>query len=56
MGFALPDDLIHAPNEKIHLATFQRGIATCIWFLSHLASWRPRLAMRAGARARRVPL
>lgn len=33
MGFALPGDRIHAPNEKFHLPNFYRGIATCIWFL-----------------------
>lgn len=32
MGFALPDDHIHAPNEKFHLANFYKGIETCIWF------------------------
>jgi acetylornithine deacetylase/succinyl-diaminopimelate desuccinylase-like protein len=32
MGFALPDDRIHAPNEKLHLPTFQRAIETCIHF------------------------
>lgn len=34
MGFALPDDRIHAPNEKFHLPNFYKGIATCIWFLA----------------------
>jgi acetylornithine deacetylase/succinyl-diaminopimelate desuccinylase-like protein len=34
MGFALPDDRIHAPNEKFHLPNFYNGIATCIWFLA----------------------
>ncbi|HUP27146.1 MAG TPA: dipeptidase, partial [Chloroflexia bacterium] len=33
MGFALPDDRMHAPNEKFHLPNFYRGIATCIRFL-----------------------
>ena len=33
MGFALPDDRIHAPNEKFHLPNFFNGIKTCIWFL-----------------------
>lgn len=37
MGFALPDDSIHAPNEKFHLPNFYRGISTCIWFLQALA-------------------
>jgi acetylornithine deacetylase/succinyl-diaminopimelate desuccinylase-like protein len=36
MGFALPDDRMHAPNEKIHLPTFFNGIATSIWFLAIL--------------------
>jgi acetylornithine deacetylase/succinyl-diaminopimelate desuccinylase-like protein len=34
MGFGLPDDRIHAPNEKFHLPNFYNGIATCIWFLA----------------------
>jgi acetylornithine deacetylase/succinyl-diaminopimelate desuccinylase-like protein len=34
MGFALPDDRMHAPNEKFHLPNFYPGIATCIWFLA----------------------
>jgi acetylornithine deacetylase/succinyl-diaminopimelate desuccinylase-like protein len=33
MGFALPDDHIHAPNEKFHLPNFYKGIETCIWFV-----------------------
>ena len=33
MGFGLPDDHIHCPNEKFHLPNFYRGIETCIWFL-----------------------
>ena len=38
MGFALPDDRIHAPNEKFHLPNFYNGIATCIWFLAAVAA------------------
>ena len=34
MGFALPDDRNHAPNERFHLGQFYRGIATCIEFLA----------------------
>jgi acetylornithine deacetylase/succinyl-diaminopimelate desuccinylase-like protein len=34
MGFALPDDRMHAPNEKFHLPNFYNGIATSTWFLA----------------------
>lgn len=34
MGFALPDDSMHAPNEKFHLPIFYKGIASSIWFLA----------------------
>jgi acetylornithine deacetylase/succinyl-diaminopimelate desuccinylase-like protein len=37
LGFALPDDDIHAPNEKQHLPTFYRGINTYIRFMNILA-------------------
>jgi acetylornithine deacetylase/succinyl-diaminopimelate desuccinylase-like protein len=37
MGFALPEDRIHAPNEKFHLPNFFRGIQTCIWFLTAIS-------------------
>src|SRR5262249_59873157 len=40
MGFALPDDRMHAPNEKFHLPNFFNGIATCIWFLDAVSSQR----------------
>lgn len=39
MGFALPDDRVHAPNEKFHLPNFFKGIATSIRFLNELADW-----------------
>ena len=32
MGFGLPDDGLHAPNEKFHLPNFYRGIETAIHF------------------------
>jgi len=33
MGFGLPDDNIHAPNEKFHIPNFHRGIETiCLFF------------------------
>jgi acetylornithine deacetylase/succinyl-diaminopimelate desuccinylase-like protein len=34
MGFGLPDDNLHAPNEKFHLANFYRGIESIVRFLS----------------------
>ncbi len=33
-GFGLPDDNLHAPNEKFHLPTFYRGIETFIRFFT----------------------
>jgi acetylornithine deacetylase/succinyl-diaminopimelate desuccinylase-like protein len=38
MGFALPDDRMHAPNEKFHLPNFFRGIATSIHFLAEVGA------------------
>jgi acetylornithine deacetylase/succinyl-diaminopimelate desuccinylase-like protein len=35
-GFGLPDDNLHAPNEKLHLPTFYRGIDALIRFFSLL--------------------
>jgi acetylornithine deacetylase/succinyl-diaminopimelate desuccinylase-like protein len=37
-GFSLPDDNIHAPNEKLHLPTFYRGIETLIHYYALLAA------------------
>jgi acetylornithine deacetylase/succinyl-diaminopimelate desuccinylase-like protein len=37
LGFALPDDGLHAPNEKLNLPTFARGVATCVAYLDELA-------------------
>jgi acetylornithine deacetylase/succinyl-diaminopimelate desuccinylase-like protein len=36
MGFGLPDDNLHAPNEKFHLANFHRGIASIIRFFERV--------------------
>jgi acetylornithine deacetylase/succinyl-diaminopimelate desuccinylase-like protein len=33
MGFGLPDDNLHAPNEKFHIANFHRGIESIIRML-----------------------
>lgn len=35
IGFGLPDDNLHAPNEKFALTDFYRGIDTVIRFLHH---------------------
>jgi acetylornithine deacetylase/succinyl-diaminopimelate desuccinylase-like protein len=40
MGFALPDDRMHAPNEKFHLQNFHSAVATAIWFLAAITSRR----------------
>src|ERR1700676_402864 len=33
MGFGLPDDNLHAPNEKFHIPNFYKGIETiCLFF------------------------
>ncbi len=36
MGFGLPDDTIHAPNEKFSLEQFKKGMKTVAEFLGHL--------------------
>jgi acetylornithine deacetylase/succinyl-diaminopimelate desuccinylase-like protein len=35
-GFGLPDDNLHAPNEKLHLPTWYKGIDTLINYLCNL--------------------
>jgi acetylornithine deacetylase/succinyl-diaminopimelate desuccinylase-like protein len=52
MGFALPDDRIHGPDEKLHLPTFFRAIDTSIALMPAL---RRRLARAAAAPRRSVP-
>jgi acetylornithine deacetylase/succinyl-diaminopimelate desuccinylase-like protein len=36
LGFGLPDDNLHSPNEKFSLRSFSRGIETVIHFLTDL--------------------
>jgi acetylornithine deacetylase/succinyl-diaminopimelate desuccinylase-like protein len=38
MGFGLPDDNLHAPNEKFHIANFYRGIESIIRFMQKLGA------------------
>jgi acetylornithine deacetylase/succinyl-diaminopimelate desuccinylase-like protein len=37
MGFGLPDDGLHSPNEKFHLPNFYRGIETSIRYFELLS-------------------
>ena len=37
MGFALPDDSLHGPNEKFNLPVFRKAIRTSIAFLHEMA-------------------
>jgi len=36
MGFGLPDDNLHAPNEKFHIPNFYRGIESICLFFENL--------------------
>ena len=38
MGFGLPDDNLHAPNEKFHIANFHRGIESIIRFFDRIGA------------------
>jgi acetylornithine deacetylase/succinyl-diaminopimelate desuccinylase-like protein len=46
MGFGLPDDHIHGPNEKFHLPNFYNAIATSIWYLAVAAKLRDTQGMQ----------
>jgi acetylornithine deacetylase/succinyl-diaminopimelate desuccinylase-like protein len=39
-GFALPDDNMHAPNEKLHLPTWRKGGEALVYFFHALAAGR----------------
>jgi acetylornithine deacetylase/succinyl-diaminopimelate desuccinylase-like protein len=38
LGFGLPDDNVHAPNEKFHLPYYYAAIRSCIRFLDRLGA------------------
>lgn len=40
MGYSLPGDRIHAPDERFCLANFRAGIAASILFLAEMARLR----------------
>lgn len=50
MGFGLPGDNMHAPNEKFELENFYRGIETSIWYLAAMAAQQSRQAHQAASR------
>jgi acetylornithine deacetylase/succinyl-diaminopimelate desuccinylase-like protein len=52
MGFALPDDGMHAINERFHLPTFFRAIESCLHFYHELAQSRPARSSIMTARSR----
>lgn len=39
MGFGLPDDGLHSPNEKYHLENYYRGIMTVAHFFEQYGGW-----------------
>jgi acetylornithine deacetylase/succinyl-diaminopimelate desuccinylase-like protein len=54
LGLGLPDDRVHAPNEKFHLPNLWRGTETLIWFLAGVGtgSWRRGLDAADSCQAR----
>jgi len=55
MGFGLPDDRIHGPNEKFHLPNFFRGIETSSLFLAELGASRSERRMLTASCASAIP-
>lgn len=48
MGFGLPDDNLHSPNEKLHLPNYYRGIEAVMRFFHLLAQSSADSVHRAG--------
>ena len=38
LGFGLPDDNLHAPNERFNLGNFYRGMKTAVHFYQELGA------------------
>jgi acetylornithine deacetylase/succinyl-diaminopimelate desuccinylase-like protein len=38
LGFGLPDDAIHAPNERLYVPNLFRGTDTCVELYQHLGN------------------
>jgi len=53
MGFGLPDDRVHGPNEKFHLPTYFNAIATAVAFLAEMADARWVAARRGTSHEKR---
>jgi acetylornithine deacetylase/succinyl-diaminopimelate desuccinylase-like protein len=50
MGFGLPDENSHAPNERLDLENYQRGILSAAYLYEELAKKAPDPAPREAAR------
>ena len=55
MGIGLHDDNLHAPNEKIDLDNFYRGIAAAAFLMEELADGRPGDGARRKVASKRRP-
>ena len=51
MGFGLPDDRLHSPNEKLDLLMFRRGMETSARFMAYLRGAAGCLVVADGTRA-----
>lgn len=51
-GFGLPDDNLHAPNEKLDLATWYRGIDALIHFFCNIGEERADISRQPAGKGR----